>query len=225
LRVESIPDGARVALDGREVGFTPLTLKDVPAGPHSLVLEGDSGTLKRTVKVQASERTVARYEITAGFLSVSSKIPLEVLDGSRKLGTSDEGHVQLAPGQHKVRLVNKRYGYHEEAEFTIKAGEIFAHTVTLPESSLHITTESGAEVFIDGEQAGTAPLAALQVPIGSREVMVRHPQFGERRQSVDVVAGQPTELNVNLQGANTPRTPPRLAPLSMPPERRTILPN
>ena len=36
LRVESTPDGARVMLDGKESGFTPLTLNKVPAGRHLL---------------------------------------------------------------------------------------------------------------------------------------------------------------------------------------------
>jgi len=162
LQIESVPEGARVMLDGREAGFTPLTLKDVPAGRHALVLEGDSGTVRRTVRVQAGERTVARYEITAGFLSVFSRIPLEIYDGNRKLGASDEGHVLLAPGQYKVRLVNSHYGFEGEAEFSIKPGEISTHTVTLPEGTLVITTEAGAEIFIEGESVGTAPLMPIK---------------------------------------------------------------
>ena len=224
LRVESVPDGARVVLDGKEVGFTPLTLKNVPAGRHALVLEGDNGTLKRTVRVKADERTIARYEITSGFLSVTSRIPVEIFDGTRKLGSSDEGHILLPPGQYKVRLVNTKYGFREDAEFAIKAGEISTHAVNLPEGSLHITTEAGAEIFVEGELMGIAPLAAFRVPIGSREVLVRHADLGERRQSVEVVLGQPTELGVIFRenAAPTPQTPPRLAPLSMPPERRSL---
>jgi hypothetical protein len=223
LRVESVPDGARVLLDGREVGFTPLTLRDVPAGRHALVLEGDSGTLRRSVSVRADERTVARYEITAGFLSVVSRIPVEIFDGTRKLGASDGGHVLLAPGQYKLKLVNTQYGYREDADFTIKAGEVSTHTVTLPEGSLHITTEPGAEILVDGEIMGVAPLAPFRVAIGAREVLVRHPDLGERRQSVDVVQGQPVELSVVFrETAPAPKAPPRLAPLSMPPERRPL---
>jgi PEGA domain len=223
LRVESVPDGARVVIDGREAGFTPLTIKNVSAGRHALILQGDSGTLRRTVRVQAGERTVARYEITAGFLSVSSRIPLEIYDGDRKIGTSDEGHILLAPGQYKVRLVNTHYGYREEAEFAIKPGEISTHTVTLPQGSLRVTTDLGAEIYVEGEHVGTAPVAAIQLPIGTREVLVRHPQLGERRQSVDIILGQPVDLTVILKdGGNTPRTQPRLAPLSMPPDRRPL---
>jgi hypothetical protein len=176
------------------------------------------------VRVQADERTVARYEITAGFLAVESRIPVEIFDGSRKLGASDGGHILLAPGQYKVTLVNTQYGYREDAEFTIKPGEISTHTVALPQGSLHVTTEPGAEIFVEGELMGIAPLAAFRVPIGAREVLVRHAELGERRQSVEVVQGQPVELSVIFKDTAPPpqKAPPRLAPLSMPQERRPL---
>jgi len=200
-----------------------LTIKNVSAGRHALILQGDSGTLRRTVRVQAGERTVARYEITAGFLSVSSRIPVEIYDGERKIGTSDEGHILLAPGQYNVRLVNTHYGFSGQAAFTIKPGEIATHTVALPQGSLRVTTDAGADIYVEGEHVGTAPIGSIQLPIGTREVLVRHPQLGERRQSVDIILGQPVDLTVILKdGGNAPRTAPRLAPLSMPPDRRPL---
>jgi len=180
--------------------------------------------VRRTVRVQAGERTVARYEITAGFLSVFSRIPLEIYDGKRKLGSSDAGHVLLAPGQYTVRFVNTHYGYEGKAEFSIRPGEVSTYTVTLPKGTLAVTAEPGAQVFIEGELIGTTPLMPVSVPIGAREVLVRHPQLGERRQSVEVVNGRLVDLNINLGGTTNTQPQPRLAPLSMPPERRTILP-
>src|SRR6185436_7583139 len=41
LTVESRPAGARVFIDGRLAGTTPLTLADVPAGEHALHLDHD----------------------------------------------------------------------------------------------------------------------------------------------------------------------------------------
>jgi hypothetical protein len=37
--VESRPPGARVFLDGKLVGTTPLTMSDVPAGAHAVRLD------------------------------------------------------------------------------------------------------------------------------------------------------------------------------------------
>ena len=221
LRIESTPDGARVMLDGRESGFTPLTLNNVPAGRHLLVIEGENGTVRRTVRVQAGERTIARYEITGGFIAISSKFPVEIYQGKKKIGLSSEGHLSLPPGRHKITLVNGRFNYRADVELTVKAGEITSHTVELPLGSLIVNTAAGAEIFVDGERMGSAPLAAFPAAVGVREVLVRHIDFGERRQSVEVTPGKPIELSVLFEGATPgPRQPPKLAPLSRAPERR-----
>ena len=79
-------------------GFTPLTVKNVSAGRHALILEGESGTLRRTVRVQAGERTVARYEITAGFLSVSSRIPSRSLTATARSARATKATSCSRPG-------------------------------------------------------------------------------------------------------------------------------
>jgi hypothetical protein len=220
LRVESTPDGARVMLDGRESGFTPLTLLTVPAGRHLLVLEGENGTVRRTVRVQAGERTIARYEITGGFIAITSKFPVEIYEGSRKVGLSSEGHISMTPGRHKVTLVNGRFNYRAEVELAVKAGEVTTHTIEVPMGVLIVNTTPGAEIFVDGERVGSAPLPPIPAALGSREVVVRHVDYGERRESIDVVPGKPVELSVIFENTKGPRPQPRLAPLSMPPARR-----
>jgi len=221
LQVESTPPGARVQLDGRETGFTPVTLKDVPAGRHSLVLEGQGGTVRRTVRVQGGERTVARYEIGAGFLSVFSRIPVEIYNGSSKLGVSGDKSIQLAPGQYKVSLVNTHFHFKADADITIRPGEVTTHTVQLPKGQLVVNTTRGADILIDGDHVGTAPVAPISVPIGTREVTVRHPRLGERRQAVEVGGDKAVELTVVFEASSAPRSQPRPAPLSTPPDRRS----
>ena len=44
----------------------------------NVCIEGENGTVRRTVRVQAGERTIARYEITGGFIAITSKFPVEV---------------------------------------------------------------------------------------------------------------------------------------------------
>src|SRR5688572_29387652 len=225
LRIESTPDGARVTLDGKEAGFTPLTLNSVPAGRHLLVLEGENGTVRRTVRVQAGERTIARYEITGGFIAVTSTFPVEVYENNKRVGLSTEGHISMAPGRHKVTLVNGRYNYRAEVELAVKDREGTTQTVEIPNGVLIVNTAGGAEIFVDGERKRSAPLAPFTVPVGAREVLVRHVDLGERRQSIDVGPGKPVELSILFEGASkatpgAPRPQPKLAPLCMPPARR-----
>ena len=87
---------------------------------------------------------------------------------------------------------------------------------------LIVNTAPGAEVFVDGERVGSAPLAPIPAAVGAREVLVRHVDHGERRQSVDVTPGKPVELSVLFEGTTIgPRPQPKLAPLSMPPAARS----
>jgi hypothetical protein len=126
----------------------------------------------------------------------------------------------MTPGRHKVTLVNSRFHYRADVELTVKAGEVTTHAIEVPMGVLVVNTAPGAEVFVDGERIGSAPLAPIPASLGSREVVVRHVDYGERRESVDVTPGRPVELSVIFEGAKSPRPQPKLAPLSMPPARR-----
>ena len=127
----------------------------------------------------------------------------------------------MAPGRHRITLVNGRYNYRDTVELSVRAGEITNYTIEPSMGVLIVNTSPGAEVFVDGERIGSAPLAPIPAAVGPRDVVVRHVKFGERRQSVDVTAGRPVELSVLFESTIiAPRQQPRLAPLSMPPPRR-----
>jgi hypothetical protein len=56
LNVESRPTGARVFLDGKLIGTTPLAMPGVPAGEHAIRLEHDGyHRWSSSVRVVASE--------------------------------------------------------------------------------------------------------------------------------------------------------------------------
>ena len=44
------------------------------------------------------------------------------------------------------------------------------------------------EVWIDGARAGETPLSNLQVALGTREFVLKHPQYGERRVTTTITA-------------------------------------
>jgi hypothetical protein len=99
---------------------------------------------------------------------------------------------------------------------TITPGHVVPYTVPLPTGELRVTTIPGAEVWIDGERVGVAPLDPIQVPIGTREIIVRDSAGGERRQAVEVKYGDAAEVSLTpepVTGDTLPATP-RLAPLS-----------
>jgi hypothetical protein len=53
LEIKSTPSGARVAIDGQPRGTTPATIRDLPAGDHSVVLELGGRKVTQAVKIDA----------------------------------------------------------------------------------------------------------------------------------------------------------------------------
>jgi hypothetical protein len=78
ILVNSIPSGARVFLDGRDVGSSPVTLGDVEAGDHRLRLEkADYEPLDLAVHVEAGS-TVDRGALALVALPRPAPPPVEV---------------------------------------------------------------------------------------------------------------------------------------------------
>jgi serine/threonine-protein kinase len=71
--------------------------------------------------------------------------------------------------------------------------------VSPPNGRLSINALPWAEVWIDGKSVGETPLANLSVPLGEHEIIFRHPQLGEQRQTALVRQNGVTRVSANLQ--------------------------
>ncbi len=140
---------------------------------------------------------------TAGLLTVYSRVPLDLVVDGVRIGSTEDGQIVVPPGRRRVELVNKRLNYRGEVTLDVASGKVTTHTATLPPGQLRIAGAAGGEVWVEGEHVGTLPLADISVPLGTREVLVRHPQFGERRQTVEVTYGAPTQVSMVQQEAGS----------------------
>jgi serine/threonine-protein kinase len=101
----------------------------------------------------------------------------------------------LASGVHRLELVNRRFNYRDLVSIRIEPGGLTSHSVALPYGSVRIETTPGAEIWIEGQRVGAAPLDDVAVPIGTREVVVRSADRRERRESVEVRVGDVALVN------------------------------
>jgi hypothetical protein len=69
----------------------------------------------------------------------------------------------------------------------------------VPNGRISINALPWANVWIDGSAAGETPLANLSMPIGQHEIVFRHPQLGEQRQTVVVKTEGLTRVSVKFQ--------------------------
>jgi hypothetical protein len=156
-----------------------------------------SATVRRTVKVEADKILTLDIPVFAGWLAVFAPIVLEVSEQGRVLGTTEQGRMLLGPGQHTLTLTNRDFGYSADQVVEIEAGEVKSLNVT-PTGTANFNAEPWAEVWIDGKKAGDTPIANFKLPLGNREIIFRHPEFGERKVMARIAANEPAIVSVEF---------------------------
>jgi hypothetical protein len=195
--VQTQPAGARVLLDGSPAGETPLRIVDVAPGKHVLTFVTPAATVKRTVKVEADKTLTLDVPVFSGWVAIFAPILLEVSQEGRALGTTEQGRLMLPPGRHTLTLTNREFGYSASHAIEIEAGEVRSLNVQ-PTGTVNLNAVPWAEVWIDGKKMGETPLANLQIPLGNREIIFKHPQYGERRMMTAIAAGAPAAISVDF---------------------------
>lgn len=209
LEVTADQAGAEVRVDGALKGRTPLLVKTLPAGKHVVTVGIGDTALDRTVTITpgataslvASTRRdpAAQTPATgAGWVTFSSPIDLQVFEEGHLLGTTGVERLMLPSGTHRLDLVSSPFEFRTSTTVQVAAGKVATAPVAVPNGTLSVNALPWADVTIDGRPVGTTPLANITLPIGSHEVVWRHPQFGERRQNVSVLTQTPARIGVDL---------------------------
>jgi serine/threonine-protein kinase len=140
--------------------------------------------------------------VRPGTLKVTVRPWAEVfVDGHSRGYTPRVREVSLSPGEHRLRLINPLCDAVEEV-FQVAAGETVVREVTLQvhKAEVAIAAPAGARVFVDGVEAGVAPLrGSVYVEHGRHVISARLPGVPSLRREVDVVAGK--RIDVVLEGA------------------------
>jgi len=194
--VKTTPPGARVLMGGEMRGVTPVTLENVPVGAQEIVVESDNGSVKSAVQVKADQVAEVDVGIFAGWLAVFAPVEIRVFEGGRLIGTSVDGRLLMKPGTHNLEMVNTSLGVRQMRQVEITPGRVTAVSLELAAGTIQVDAPAGTEIVIDGELKGTAPVDAISVPIGTREVVLRHPQIGQRRVVVTVGARAPARVSL-----------------------------
>ena len=213
LFVRSDPAGAKVLVDNKPAGVTPITVLDLSPGSHTVSVTGaDGANAKQSVQVEAgatatlrltldrpqvaqASTAVAAAEPTNGWVLVDAPIDMQVLHGGRQIGSSGR-RLPLAPGTYELQVRAADYSTAKRVE--VSAGRVARVEVNVPDGTVNLNAAPWAEVYLDGRSLGETPIANASVSAGTHEVIFRNPQFQELRQMVTVASGKPTRLAVTL---------------------------
>jgi hypothetical protein len=130
LAVVTDPPGARVSVDGKSFGVTPVTIPDLPAGRRRVVLEGASGTVRREVTIETDRTTTLNEAIFSGFLAVFAPVELQIFAGSKLLGTTENSRIMIPAGRHELTLVNTDLGTRLTRTVEVEPGQVAAVNIT-----------------------------------------------------------------------------------------------
>lgn len=206
LEIRSRPVGALVVLAGQARGRTPVTVKDLPPGIHEVLLTHGPQQLRESVMVSANgvAQLTATFPVAgvasgSGWIAVSSPIELTLVEGGRVIGTSQSDRIMVPAGQRPLEFVNERLGFRVSRRIDVSPGKVAAVAIEIPNGTVHVNALPWAEVWMDERKLGDTPLGALSLPIGSHQLIFRHPSLGERRQEVTVIVGAPVRVSVDMR--------------------------
>jgi len=195
LRVTTTPSAAQVLVDGKARGVSPITLNDLSAGSHEVELKSNAGTVRRTVTIAANETAALDESIFAGWVTVLSPFEVVITEGGRVLRSDERSQFMLAPGTHDLRLSNRALGFQVARKVEVKPGEGATVRVTPPPSTLIVTANEAAQVWVDGSRVGETPLSGAPVQLGTHDILVKSTTGSERRYTV-TIGVNPYTLNV-----------------------------
>jgi hypothetical protein len=204
VSVVTDPPGARVSVDGKARGTSPITVTDLTPADHKVTVTSDTGSAERTITVTAGGTASVMFSLAkvsgpvAGWLAISAPFDIEVVEHDDVIGTGGTSKIMLAAGRHDITLLNRSLGYQEARKVDVTAGKTMSIKVDPPKVNISVNARPWADVSLDGASLGQTPISNFQVAVGTHEMVFRHPQLGERRQSVTVTAKGPNRIAADL---------------------------
>jgi hypothetical protein len=148
----------------------------------------------------APQATLAAAQpIAAGIVAITAPVPMQIYSKGRLLGTTEADSLMLPLGAYELDLVNETVGYRERRSVSVQAGRRTMLRIDPPAGTVNINAIPWAEVWMDNQRLGETPIGNLPAPIGTRELVFRHPDFGERRARVLVTLKEAARVSVDLR--------------------------
>ena len=179
INIKSTPSGATIVLDGTAKGTTPINLRGIAVGSHTLVLKksGYNDYSTNVTVVPGQTTTISAFlSASSGLVSINSTPSgaTIVLDGLIK-GITPATLTDISTGIHK--LVLKKSGYNDfQTTFTVSPGKTtrISATMVVSTGSINIrSTPSGATILLDGTTRGTTPTILTGISMGSHTIVLK----------------------------------------------------
>lgn len=192
--------GGTVRIDGEELGTVPTTARLEP-GRHQLAVEREGyEPFSQWIELTAGQTFAITVTLTArapeqGTILVSGDVSgAEVLVDNRSRGTTP-AIIEVEAGEHTVEVRAEGYEPHRET-VTVAPGARVTLSPSLAEAtgsggSLRVLSNpTGAVIFVDGDQQGSAPITVEDLEPGTHIVEARVDGRSIASERVTIEAGR-----------------------------------
>ncbi len=197
-----------VFVDGTARGTSPVVVTDLAPGDHTVSVRFPTGAVERTIRVEAGSTASFLATMPAvagaasGWITFDVRQSLQIFEEGRLVGTTDIARLMLPAGERTLDFVNDELGFRARRTIRVNPGATTTVPMDLPRAPLAINAQPWASVWVDGEAVGDTPIGNLSATIGRHEIVLRHPELGERRASVLVTLKGPARVGVDLRNTN-----------------------
>jgi len=213
IAIDSIPRGARVMVNGKSAGPTPLTI-ELPAGEHELVLTAERyKPWREVIAVEANQPRrleTVQLQPADGILSLQTTPGgANVMVGSKFAGRTPLKLNLSSKTQHIIDIYKAGY---EKANRQVKLTSAESKTLTIalkPKLGvINFTVEPpDAEIIVDGKSVGTVP-RQMQLLAVEHQLEIKKKGFQTYRTEITPRPGFTQEINVRLAATSSGKTRP-----------------
>jgi PKD repeat protein len=229
IHVTSVPDGAKISLDGASTGLaTNTTIDNVLPGPHTVKVTKDGykpAEMPVTVEAYKTVDADITLEQLTGSIHVTSVPPdarifIDDADTGKQTNSTVSG---ITPGLHTVKVTLS--GYHDAqktvtviADQTVNADFILEQLT----GSIHVTSvPDGANISLDGASTGLATNTTIDnILPGPHTVKVTKDDYKPAELPITVIADQTVNADFILEQLTG-----SIQVTSVPPDARIFIDN
>jgi hypothetical protein len=211
--------GAPVFVDGQDKGRSPVVIDGLDAGAHAVEIRPEGLPVwSQTVSVESGQRVTVNPRLQperppTGSVRIIANVDgaQVILDGD-PIGVVPADAADLVPGSHIVEVTAP--GFHAgRQDVQVEAGQrrvVRLELEALPRETPHgqlrvVSPVPNAQVFLDGQLAGTAPLEKNDLAIGTHFITVQASGYRDWVRSVSLTAGHPVELSAEMTAVSVLR--------------------
>ena len=206
LEVKSEPSGAKVYLDGKEVGESPIVLSDISSGRHLIRVakEGyESYEVLEVVGVDRKEVMVNLKKVVreGGLVVQTEPSGAAVSINGRSVGRSPYEGKGLSPGIYRIRVTKEGFENWEKSEL-VEPGrkvEVLAQ-LKAKEGDLEVRSEPpGGKVYLDGKYMGETPLYLPRIGLGRYSVLIVKEGYVPYEERVEIKGADRKTVRASLK--------------------------